>query len=188
MKARNYYVTLVERTLSGKRFIHSKNVADMCQSLAEIYGCNKDKAYIAGILHDVRKEAETALQSDEAARCRFSPDPVELVTPKLLHALSGAYFIEEHLGITDEDMLLAVRYHTIGAPNATTLQKIVYMSDLISVERDYSDVEYFRSLTYKNLDDAFYEALRWYLKDKIDRGVKITKHSINAYNDYAGNK
>ena len=45
--------------------------------------------------------------------------------PKLWHAMSGAAFIRHELGITDPDIVNAVRYHTTGRAGMSLLEKII---------------------------------------------------------------
>ena len=45
----------IQEMLPEKRYKHSLNVADCAVKLSEIYGCDKEKAYIAGIAHDCAK-------------------------------------------------------------------------------------------------------------------------------------
>ena len=52
------YKELISGMMGNKRFVHSCNVAEMCVKLAEIHGEDKEKAYVAGILHDIRKEID----------------------------------------------------------------------------------------------------------------------------------
>lgn len=40
------------------------------------------------------------------------------------------------LHITDEDIIGAVRWHTTGKANMTQLEKIVYLADFISEDRN----------------------------------------------------
>ena len=45
----------IKDMLPQKRYKHSVNVANCATKLSEIYGYNKEKAYIAGIAHDCAK-------------------------------------------------------------------------------------------------------------------------------------
>lgn len=56
--------SFLKKRLSKKRFIHSLNVADEAYKLAGMYGEDPDKAYLAGLLHDVCKESPTAEQEE----------------------------------------------------------------------------------------------------------------------------
>ena len=46
----------LKEILSQKRYQHSLNVAAECRKLAVKYGEDPDKAYYAGLLHDICKE------------------------------------------------------------------------------------------------------------------------------------
>ena len=50
------YERLLEARLSKKRFKHSINVAEECFKLAERYGADKNRCYLAGLLHDIMKD------------------------------------------------------------------------------------------------------------------------------------
>ena len=50
------YKDIIKPKLTERRYIHSLCVADEAVKLAEKYGCDKEKAYTAGILHDIIKD------------------------------------------------------------------------------------------------------------------------------------
>ena len=49
------FIALIKGKLNEDRFIHSMGVADTAVLLAEKFGGDREKAYIAGLLHDVMK-------------------------------------------------------------------------------------------------------------------------------------
>ena len=55
--------SFLKENLSKKRFVHSLNVADMSKELAELYGADEEKAYFAGLVHDIAKELPRSAQS-----------------------------------------------------------------------------------------------------------------------------
>ena len=55
---------LLKTMLSQKRYQHSLNVAAECRRLAEKYGEDPDKAYFAGLLHDICKELPAEEQKE----------------------------------------------------------------------------------------------------------------------------
>ena len=79
--------------LSQKRYIHSLNVADECRKLAEKYGEDPDKAYFAGLLHDICKEMPDEVQKSLVLESGFAVCREELDTRSLWHAVAGAYFV-----------------------------------------------------------------------------------------------
>ena len=48
---------LLKSRLNEKRYIHSLCVADEAKRLAVKYGADAEKAYLAGLLHDITKNA-----------------------------------------------------------------------------------------------------------------------------------
>ncbi|MBO5725698.1 MAG: HD domain-containing protein, partial [Clostridia bacterium] len=49
------YKEILKGRLKEKRYIHSLAVADEAVRLAKKYGCDEEKAYLAGLLHDITK-------------------------------------------------------------------------------------------------------------------------------------
>ena len=64
------------------------------------------------------------------------------------------------------------------------LEKIVYLGDLVSAERDYPDVEKYRAYALKNLDNAMFRAMKWQIPDLIAGEKKVPVSSLEAYNFY----
>ena len=52
------YIDLIKSKLSPYRFNHSVEVAKSAVYLAEKYGGDSEKMYVAGLLHDVLQEAD----------------------------------------------------------------------------------------------------------------------------------
>ena len=122
------YEQTIKPLMGNKRFKHSVNVAEMCLTLAKKFGADEDKAYTAGILHDCQKEADKALMLSEAEKSGYYIDPVEKDCFKLWHGIAGAYYVKNTLKITDEDILNAIRFHTVGRANMTVVEKIVFLA------------------------------------------------------------
>ena len=171
------YDGLVRQSVKPARYVHIVNVGEMCRELAELHGYPRpDVARLAGIIHDVRKHADPALllrETVSAAEIGLSPDPAEVAEPKLHHAVAGAYYCATVLKIGDEDIIRAVRYHTVGRAGMSLLEKIVYLSDAVSAERSYRDVEYYRELARTDIDRAMYEVLRFTAGRTSQRGGQI---------------
>ena len=80
------YEELIKERLSKKRFTHSMNVAEACYDLAERFGADKKRCYLAGLLHDIMKEDLPDRQRQMTVDSGMSPDPAEIDTPALWHA------------------------------------------------------------------------------------------------------
>lgn len=179
------YVKMLKSTLSKKRFTHSINVADRCRELAEKHGADEEKAFLAGLLHDIKKEETPQAMKSLAVLSNMYVSREELETPALWHAPAGAYYIAKNLKIADEDLLNAVRYHTAGRDNMSLLEKIVYLGDLTSDDRSYKDVEKYRRLAFDDLDNAMYFALKYSIEETLGKCGLVPPCTINGYNFYA---
>lgn len=170
--------------LSAKRYTHSMNVAAECRRLADKYGEDPDKAYFAGLLHDVCKEMPDDEQRELVISGGFTYCREELETRSLLHALAGAAFIKKEFGVEDIDILNAVRFHTVGRAGMSRLEEIVYLGDLISADRDYKDVDKMRKLAYTSLNAAMLEAFAFSMRSVIKKGGLIPICTAEGYNFY----
>lgn len=175
--------------LSKKRFQHSLNVADEAKKLAEKYDLySPEKAYLSGLLHDICKEIPKEEQLIMAKKSTLDVSPVELVTPPLYHAIAGAWYAENVLNVHDDDILNAVRYHTVGRAGMSRLEEIIYIADLISADRNYKDVNKMRKNAYQSIEKTMLEALRFSIADVVAKGSMLPHHTIEAYNQYASEK
>lgn len=79
---------------------------------------------------------------------------------ELWHAPVGAFLVEKEVGLTDEDILNAIRYHTSGRPGMSSLEKVIYVADYIEPGRKFPGVEEVRELAEQDLDKALLQALK----------------------------
>ncbi|MDE6092330.1 MAG: bis(5'-nucleosyl)-tetraphosphatase (symmetrical) YqeK [Ruminococcus sp.] len=170
--------------LSQKRYVHSLNVAEECRKLAVKYGEEPDKAYFAGMLHDICKELRDDEQKKLVLESNFTVCREELETRSLWHAIAGAYFIKKEFGIEDIDILNSVRFHTVGRAGMTRLEEIVYLGDLISADRDYKDVDRMRKISYTSLNGAMLEAFAFSMKSVVKKGGLVPICTAEGYNFY----
>ncbi len=178
------YKAYLKEQLSQKRYDHSICVADEAVKLAKRFGGDVSKAYYCGLLHDCCKELSYDEQRDIMLRWNKEISSVELNAPKTFHAIAGAVVAKENFGITDDDMLAAMRYHTVARGGMSLLEKIIYMADLISADRTYKDVERIREVTYSDLDMGMYEAMKFSLEDSTSKIRTIPHSTLDAYNEY----
>lgn len=174
----------LRENLSQKRYTHSLNVAEECRKLALKYGEDPDKAYFAGLLHDICKELPDDEQKKLVLESNFAVCREELETKSLWHAVAGAYFIKIHFGVEDIDILNSVRFHTVGRAGMTRLEEIVYLGDLVSADRDYKDVDRMRKIAYTNLNSAMLEGFAYSMKSVVKKGGLVPICTAEGYNFY----
>ena len=177
------YTEVLKERLTERRFIHSLNVAKSAKELASIYGYDEAKAYTSGLVHDCCKDTPAGLQLSYMLENKMPLTDMEISTAKLYHAMCGSMFIQKEFGIDDEEIINAVRYHTTGRKNMSLLEKIVFIADFISEERDYNGVDIMREKARRSLDEAIVEGLSFTIKDLIDAGRVVHTDTLDAYND-----
>lgn len=145
----------LEKMLDEKRFVHSKNVAKEAYKLAKHYNLDFEKAYYAGLIHDCAKKLDSDTQLDLINKYNeYELMENELSYPKVIHALTGAIIAKREFGICDNEILTAIRFHTLGNVSMSELDKVIYIADLISEDRLYKGVEILRDMAYNNIDKA----------------------------------
>lgn len=182
MKTDSECIEIIKGRLKEQRFIHSLNVAKSAKELAEKFGADPQKAYTAGILHDSCKNLESSEQLKYLLENNVTLSEYELAAPKLFHAVCGRVFAEKEIGCEDEEILNAIRYHTTGRSNMTLLEKIVFIADFISDERNYDGVEIMREKAFRSLDEAIVEGLSFTIIDLIKKERLVHPDTMGAYN------
>ncbi|MBR1384442.1 MAG: nicotinate-nucleotide adenylyltransferase [Ruminococcus sp.] len=182
------YKEYIKEHLSKKRAQHSLNVADAAVKLAKLYGADEDKAYVAGLLHDVCKELPAEEQLAYVLKSPLDVSEIETKTVALFHAVAGSVFVQEKFGIDDPEIIKAIRYHTVGCGNMEMLSKIIYIADLISAERDYKDVKKMRKVAEQGLDKAMLEALKFSITDSVGKENTIPLCTLECYNNMINTK
>lgn len=177
------YDKIIKERLSSKRYEHSKNVAKEAVRLAKKYGADVEKAEIAGILHDITKEAQQEEQFDLIRKAGIELTEFERSTPKLWHAISGSAYLKVILGIEDEDIINAVRFHTTGRCGMSLLEKVIFIADFTSDDRDYDGVEKMRKAADKSLEEAMIEGMSFTICDLSERKLPIASDTFKGYNE-----
>ena len=127
----------IKKRLNPDRLYHSLNVADEAKKLAKHYGADEQKAFTAGLLHDILKNTPDSELLQYFERNGIMLTETERASRKTWHAMAGADFLRRELHVTDEDILSAVRWHTTGRAGMTLLDKVLFVADFISADRDY---------------------------------------------------
>ena len=179
------YKAVIKPLLSEKRYYHSVCVARAAKELALKYGADAGKAETAGILHDIMKDLPPEQQLAKMERYGISLTDVERSAQKLWHAMLGAAYLKNELHIDDREILDAVRYHTTGRRNMTLLDKILFIADFISADRDYPGVDKLRKAAQISLEEAILEGFCYTITDLADDRKPIHPDTIDAYNQTA---
>lgn len=154
----------LKNNLSSYRYEHSLMVADEAKSLANKYKVDENKAYLAGLLHDIAKEFS---DEDNKKIILEHSIPLELLNEefsKIVHADVGALFVKDKFGV-DDDICNAIKYHTIGNKNMSLFDKIIFMADKIARKDETGYIKNLKELSYDSID----KALKKYIMDLNER-------------------
>lgn len=175
---------LLERlsaALSAKRFAHVQRVEQVAIKLAQQYDVDIQKASVAGLCHDYAKQ-------------RPDKDFIKVIKAKHLsaslldygnaiwHGLVGAEMVKDELGIYDEDILNAIRQHTVGDAYMTPLAQIIYMADYIEPARSFAGVDQARQLVQKDLGAGVAYQTKHTLQYLIENNQPVYPQTLVTYN------
>lgn len=174
----------LKKDLTEERYYHTLGTADCAKELAEKYGLDTEKAYLAGLLHDCAK-CFTNEKLLEIINKHLNIDESEMLNYKTLHAPVSAYIAQRDFGIKDEDILSAVRCHTLGKLDMSDFEKIVFLADKIELNtRDKNYCKELREIIKdKNgLNKALLRCYKDTIKSLVKRDLKICLKTIEIYN------
>jgi len=170
---------LAKLMLDEKRYQHTLNVEKLAAELGEIYSLDVDKLRISALLHDILKNAPKDILLHRAGQGgiikRIKDKPKQT-----LHGFAAADYAEKEMGITDEDILWAVRSHTCGRSGMNDFEKVIYLADMLCEGRKFDKRDYLLGLARKNLDMAMYEALVHSIKWIEFKGNVVDTDSLEA--------
>lgn len=144
---------IARERLSEKRAKHTFNCANLARDLAARYGASEKDAYIAGLLHDITKEESDENQLKLCKKRGIILDSLVLSMPQLIHAITAAEVAREEFGASEE-ICRAILYHTTGCRDMSTIDKCLWLADLIEPGRCFPGVDEIRKEAEVNLNNA----------------------------------
>lgn len=176
----------LQKNLNSSRFSHTLGVAETAKEMAEIFNVNPNQAYLAGVLHDCAKNISNEELIEICSKNNISISKFEADAPYLLHGKVGAYIAETKYGITDQDVLSAITWHTTGHENMTELEKIIFSADYIEPGRTKQpNLDFLRQIAKEDLNLLTFNILKdtlIYLKD--NKMICIDENTMKAYKYY----
>ena len=173
----------LKKELDAQRYEHTLGVERMAKNMARIFGEDEERAALAGLLHDCAKCLPLS-QMQKAAK-HVEIDPVMKESKALMHAVAGMCTAQEIYGISDPEVLGAIRWHTTGRGEMTALEKIVYLADMIEPGRKMFDgLTQLREACMRDLDEAMHMALRMSLEHVRAQGKTLHPDTLAALKYY----
>lgn len=169
-------VAKAQKLMNEKRAAHTLRVAFMAAENCRRFGIHEKKALTAAGLHDAAKNLKL---TDKHLKGFVPP---EGVPESVMHQYSGAYLAEHVFGVTDEDILNAISYHTSGRPGMSDLEKLIFLCDMLEEGRDFDGVDGLRKVFARDIDECLELALRQELDYLSAEGKYIYPLTQEAYN------
>lgn len=173
---------LLREITDDSRYNHTLGVAACARELAGIYGIDSRQAELAALLHDCARCMSARELLATAEEQGLAVDELEREIPDLLHGKIGAYFARVRFGVYDLAVLHAIERHTLGAPEMTALDKIIFVADMIEPGRDFPGVEKLRELARADLDRALLSCFDATIRYVIEKQQYIHPLSVTARN------
>ncbi len=181
-----YEIPYVKQALSlenPKRQAHSLRVAMLALRRAAKLKLPEKQVITAALMHDCGKNVadDSPLLDGFVLPKAYGNPPKEV-----LHQFTGAYLAEKQFGVTDKDVLNAIRFHTSARENMSVLEKLIFLADMLEEERSYDVVDDLRALFWQEdgLDACLEEALKQTLLFLEKKGGEIYPLTQRAYDFY----
>ena len=172
----------LKANLAEKRYIHILGVSDIAKNLAKLNGISEEKAEIAGLAHDVAKNLSKVKMKEIINKHNIVLSAVEENNENLWHSIIGPIEAKDKLGIQDEEILDAIRWHTTGKEHMSVLTKIIYIADMIEPSRNFEGVEDIRKVTLEDLDKGVYCGLTRSIEFLLIKNLLIDENTMRARN------
>ena len=187
----NYVKILYEKLMSSgspralKRFNHSLGVAFKALEIIENNNLNvdKDKAFLAGLLHDYSKFSTIDRYYEVVEKYGVPRDILE-ENEKVFHGILGYLVVREELGIEDEEVLNAIKYHVFGSDQMTELEEVIYLADYIENNRVGEEYELAREVAKTDYKKAIALESAATMEHLLNKGEKIHSNAYSTYNKY----
>ncbi len=126
----------LKNSLDEERFRHTLGVSYTAAAIAMAHGYDVQKARLAGMLHDCAKSVAKEKRIPMCEEYGIGISECEKENTGLLHSKLGVVVAERNYGISDPEILGAIRWHTTGKPEMSILEQIIYIADYIEPNRD----------------------------------------------------
>jgi len=169
-----------EHTAQEHRLAHIVRVARLGGALASAHGLDAQAARTAGMLHDLARLFPAERLLAESARRGLPIGRFERAYPIVLHAPLGAELAREQFGITDADVLSAIRKHTVADAVMSPLDRVVYLADGLEPGRDFPQRAELAALAFRDIDAAMRALLASTLRYLEARGLEVAPQTRAA--------
>ncbi len=175
----------LKKILKPERLLHSISVARLSRNLSSVWRVDSFEAALAGLLHDAGRSIPVSEMKSYCQKRRLRIPLLREVSayqPILLHAYISEDISRRIFGIKNEDILKAIRHHTLGAFAMGNLERLIYVCDTCSEDRNYSEAAQLRELAARDPQEAFLECLNGKIRHALSLRGWIHPFPIQVWN------
>jgi 2-amino-4-hydroxy-6-hydroxymethyldihydropteridine diphosphokinase len=164
--------------VTERRRAHIDRVVTLLATWADRMELPNDEAtrwLAAGVLHDALRDAPLAMLRALTGDGSMSQD--------LLHGPAAAVRAEQD-GERRQDVLEAVRFHTVGSTTWNQTGKALYMADFLEPGRSFLTTEraFIAEHVPQDFDGAFRQCVRLKLEWSLSQGGELFSQSVDLWN------
>ena len=172
----------VRAMVTPPRWRHIQGVVTTARELARRFGVDQQRAELAALLHDAARDWPVSRLTATLADAGERPSPLEQASPELLHGPAAAHWARAQLGVDDDAVLDAVRYHTTGRPGMSPLEMVLVVADYSEPGREFAAAAAIRDAAVQSLETACLLSLDARLRYLLDGGHPIHPRTVEARN------
>ncbi|NES71334.1 MAG: HD domain-containing protein [Okeania sp. SIO2D1] len=180
---RQQVLTWLANNVPASRVRHILGVEDMAIQLAHHYQVDEVKAGMAGLMHDLAKYFQPTQLLAMAQTEGLTIDPICQANPHLLHADVSAIVARDEFAVQDEEVLTAIRNHTLGSPQMSVLSCIIFVADALEPNRgNNSQLKKMRQVSRENLYESVRQTSDYSLQYLLKRRCPIHPRTVLTRN------
>lgn len=181
---RTEIISLLTETLSQPRFDHCLRVESLAVELANHFQTSPEIASPAALLHDLCREYSREKLLKLAVDFDIVVDDIEKAEPLLLHGPVAAAIAQKTLGVNDDLILDAIRFHITGSPNMTWVAKLIFIADFIEPGRTFEQARILREMVFKlTPDQLLLKVYNRSIEFVISQGYLIHPRTVAGRNE-----
>lgn len=170
----------LQKRLSEKRYLHCLRVMEESVRLADLFGADREKCQVAGLLHDCARE----LSREQFVWLGVPDIPAghdlfDGFHPNLTHGRAGRILAQQRYGIQDPVILDAIGNHVTGRPEMDLVSAVVFLADYTEPGRVGESFDRIRAALAEGLYPAIVAAcestMAWILQKGMVLGVETLR-------------
>lgn len=190
----------VENKLSKKRYVHTLGVEQAARYIGAFFDdLDISELSAAALLHDITKEYSLAEHKKLLKSYSVILSESDMAIEAVLHSLTAPYAVLSSFSeYATSEILSAIRNHTLGSPDMSIFDEIIFISDYVEDGRVYPACVEVRECLYRDLqsakcaDDlrlslhrAVVNSLDYTISSLRARGSKVHEQTIVTFNTFA---